>query len=260
MSPEQLRNAGEIDHTSDVWSLGVVAYEALVGQRPFGATTIADLTVRICIDPLPLASSFAPVPHGFDEWFAKACDRDSRARFATASELAEAFRRLLTNDEVIAAPRPEITSIDVSITSTSDHQQSTGPLSRTAHDPPPKNSKRAYWLLASAGVTLVAIAVLRGKADVASPQRPAMSGSQASATTLSGSRRLSAAPEVLDDAGPLEAGPKLEPVPSAAPRSNSSLGAAGGARRPTRPAAKTAPSPASSASSSKFVPDRLYGF
>ena len=53
MSPEQLRNVGGIDQTSDIWSLGVVAYEALVGQRPFNATTIADLIVRICSEPLP---------------------------------------------------------------------------------------------------------------------------------------------------------------------------------------------------------------
>lgn len=95
MSPEQLRGVRNLDHSADLWSLGVVAYECLVGQRPFEGRTIADLTIRICAEPLPVPSENAPVPEGFDEWFARACAREPRARFRSARELVLAFEALL---------------------------------------------------------------------------------------------------------------------------------------------------------------------
>jgi serine/threonine-protein kinase len=54
MSPEQAVGSPPVDHTTDLWSLAVVAYEAMTGRRPFDGLTIGALTVAICADPLPV--------------------------------------------------------------------------------------------------------------------------------------------------------------------------------------------------------------
>src|SRR5262249_23749353 len=43
MSPEQLMGAKDIDARSDLWSVGVVAFEALTGKKPFDADTIGGI-------------------------------------------------------------------------------------------------------------------------------------------------------------------------------------------------------------------------
>ena len=262
MSPEQLRNAAGIDPASDIWSLGVVAYEALVGQRPFAATTIADLTVRICVDPLPVPSSVAQVPPGFDAWFAKACDRHGAARFSTATELARAFQDLLMLETAAPAPALEATRIDVSVASTSIHEQSTGPLARTAHDAPPKRSTRSTWLLAGVGLILLATVLLRNRAGVTSSRASAADPAQPSGTTHLASRPLPPMPEVFDDAGPRKA--ELATEPSLSNSANSPLRSSSSTEETMRHRArlsnKNTPVPAPSASAHKFVPDGVYGF
>jgi len=92
MSPEQLVGAKGIDHRTDLWSLGVVAYQCVVGAKPFDAETFGALTLLIHSNPLPVPSASHPgVPPAFDAWFARACARDPALRFASAKELADAL-------------------------------------------------------------------------------------------------------------------------------------------------------------------------
>lgn len=92
MSPEQLRGQPDLDQRSDVWSLGVVVFEALVGQRPFPAESLPELTLQISSEPLPVPSQLRPeLPRAFDVWFAKACAREREQRFTTVRELADAL-------------------------------------------------------------------------------------------------------------------------------------------------------------------------
>ena len=95
MSPEQAQGNKEVDHRSDLWSLGVIAFECLTGKRPFTSDALGDLVLAICIRPIPVPSEHATVPAGFDDWFAKATARDPEARFQSAREMADAFRECL---------------------------------------------------------------------------------------------------------------------------------------------------------------------
>lgn len=92
MSPEQARGLKNLDARSDNWSLGVIAFEALTGQRPFDGEAVGDLLVKICTSEPPLASSLQPhLPPAIDEWVRKALTRDPDERFQSASELADSL-------------------------------------------------------------------------------------------------------------------------------------------------------------------------
>ena len=94
MSPEQVIGAKDIDHRTDLWSLGVVAFEALTGRRPFEATTIGAISVAICSGPIQRPTEVNPaLSTEIDAWFARACARDLGQRFASAQELSAALER-----------------------------------------------------------------------------------------------------------------------------------------------------------------------
>jgi serine/threonine-protein kinase len=98
MSPEQAEGAKSVDHRTDVWAMGVIACECLVGARPFDADTLGALLLAICAREMPVPSRLGPVPAGFDAWFARACARDVNQRFATAKEAAQELRAVCSGD------------------------------------------------------------------------------------------------------------------------------------------------------------------
>ena len=90
MSPEQWSNAVTVGPASDLYALGVVAYEALTGRRPFTATTLADYADLHCKAAVPaLGDGFSPV---LDRWFDRALAKRPEQRWASALELASALR------------------------------------------------------------------------------------------------------------------------------------------------------------------------
>jgi serine/threonine-protein kinase len=93
MSPEQVTAQKVIDFRSDLWSLGVVAFEALTGQRPFDGPSFGALAVKIATGVPYKPTELKPtLPASVDEWFARACAREPSARFASARELADRLR------------------------------------------------------------------------------------------------------------------------------------------------------------------------
>jgi eukaryotic-like serine/threonine-protein kinase len=91
MSPEQARGNRLVDHRTDLWALGVIAFECVCGSKPFLADALGDLIIQICTEPLPVPSAAAPVPPGFDGWFKRATERDPSRRFQSAEELTQAL-------------------------------------------------------------------------------------------------------------------------------------------------------------------------
>ncbi|UQA60893.1 serine/threonine-protein kinase [Polyangium aurulentum] len=98
MSPEQVKGIQEVDHRTDLWALGVMTYQCVVGELPFDSEGVGDLLIKISIAEPPVPSKvYAGLPAAFDAWFARACARDPDKRFQSARELAEALARVVAS-------------------------------------------------------------------------------------------------------------------------------------------------------------------
>jgi serine/threonine-protein kinase len=96
MSPEQL--SGErVDARTDIWSLGLVMYEAITGERPTGEDpAVAEVVQRVCIQDIPPIRDAAPwVPPQVAELIHCALRRSRDERFQTAREMHDAIVALL---------------------------------------------------------------------------------------------------------------------------------------------------------------------
>src|SRR5690606_21367032 len=92
MAPEQSRG-GVLDHRSDVYSLGVMMYEALTGSVPFPAETIYESILKHATEaPPPLVEKRPDLPPGVVALVERCLAKDPAARFETAEELRDAWR------------------------------------------------------------------------------------------------------------------------------------------------------------------------
>jgi eukaryotic-like serine/threonine-protein kinase len=131
MSPEQVKGQHSVDHRADLWALGCMTYECLIG-RPVWNTDqgVAMTFAAIATATLPTPSrQRADLPPAFDEWFRKALDRDPDRRFQSSKELAEALGRafgqsssvsLVSGQEVAHPGIEEYLSDTVRLASASD--------------------------------------------------------------------------------------------------------------------------------------------
>jgi serine/threonine protein kinase len=240
MSPEQVIGAKDIDFRTDLWSLGVVAYEALTGQKPFHAETVGALALKIHRDPLPVPSTvLRALGTAVDEWFLRACAREPAGRFASAKEMADALALAVTGESmppglrVDAVPTPRVpVGLQTTLPGPAGARDPSGIDARSetgagvglvATDRVPISS-RGKWL-AVGGIALVAVGIgfavprMMAKTDAVTtePKAAASVRAASSATTVPPGPTGPAGPTGTVEMWPLDEKPTAVPTaPTAA--------------------------------------------
>jgi serine/threonine-protein kinase len=164
MSPEQARGGMPVDHRSDLWSLGVIAFHMLTGRRPFDGPDLGDVILKICTEPIPKPSDHGQ-PAAVDRFFATALARDPAARFPSASAMSAAFRALCV----------ELGDAEIDLHAPLAAPVGAPPLSEPSDDPAaletlrgtitqataPRRGRLGLWALAAVGVTLAGFVMYR---------------------------------------------------------------------------------------------------
>lgn len=110
MSPEQLLSPSDVGPQTDVWSMGVVWYEALSGRLPFEGERISDVAFRIAEGRAPpLASRAESVPADLAAAIDRALLRERDRRWTTMDELRQAV------DAACRAWKPMAPSIEIAL-------------------------------------------------------------------------------------------------------------------------------------------------
>ena len=93
MSPEQARSQRYVDHRSDLWSLGVVLYEALTGSAPLGELTdLGEIILSLCVEPpTPIARRAPWIDPAIARVVEQALVINPDARYPSARAMFEAL-------------------------------------------------------------------------------------------------------------------------------------------------------------------------
>ncbi|HEV2664145.1 MAG TPA: protein kinase [Blastocatellia bacterium] len=92
-SPEQLTKGAAIDRRADIYSLGVVLYQMLTGEKPFEADSMPEMIKLHCeAPPRPLREVDPAIPQAVEDVVLKALAKKPADRYQSATEFARAFR------------------------------------------------------------------------------------------------------------------------------------------------------------------------
>lgn len=238
MAPEQVKGEA-VDGRADLFALGVVLYELLLGKRPFAADTITTLVYQILHhDPLAAAADLGRLGEGSAAILRSCLAKDPAARIADGRELARRLRALASDGQataIVAPPGDATTTPTLAI----DAMMATG-------SQPAARWPRWAWgtLGAAALATIVAVMALlgggserRGRDETGGA--PAAAGSLVAATPIAPPADREPPAAILAPGGAMPTVAIVRPQP-AAPTATPTTRAAPAPTRPppTPPAAE----------------------
>jgi len=107
MSPEQGAGEANIDGRTDIYALGSVIYESLVGEAPYTGPTAQAIIAKRYADPVPSARRLRDtIPPNVDSAIQKAMAKIPADRFSTAEQLAVALTTATGSGEIVSVPEP----------------------------------------------------------------------------------------------------------------------------------------------------------
>jgi serine/threonine protein kinase len=105
LSPEQARGNRDIDHRSDLYTVGVIMYEATTGNVPLQAESFNELLFKIALETPPSLAEVAPgIDAAFSQVVARAMARAREDRFQSAQDMAQALAAWLGRQSGLAVP------------------------------------------------------------------------------------------------------------------------------------------------------------
>jgi serine/threonine-protein kinase len=232
MSPEQLRGE-RVDARADVWALGVIAFELVTGEAPFGSGGASTLAAILVNPAPPLDRGRSGVPRALAELVAAALDKDPARRPRDAS----AFACVLSSIGKAAAPistAPETRPVDTRPLAHATTEDALVGGARTGVEP---RRRRALWLGIALVGSAVTAATFAARFREISPSEAQPSAPSAIASTTVTTGPVTNAPAVVETAPH-----RSESVASALALPSST--SAGAVRAPVKPRATSSSAPA----------------
>ena len=203
MAPEQAEECRSVDHRADLYGLGVILYQMLTGELPFGGGNIWNVLLKHATDPPRPPRQLCPelaISDALEQVVLRAMSKDPDDRYPSAAAM--------------------LAALDL------DHEPDADPAAAQA--PPPRGDRNAPWQLA------LVLSLLIGGAFVAS--RLANRAEQNTAPAAADAQLVLQAPDVRPPPRPPEAG-----LDAARPQQDSNLAVTKPRPRPPRPKPKTPP-------------------
>jgi len=172
-SPEQARDAHQVDIRTDIFSLGVVLFETLSGQKPFGNRSLLDLAnPSKKMVPKPLRELNPFVPEGLHAVLDRMLAAYPAQRFATPEQAAQALQAFLA-PKASAAVMPELPAHTVQYNKWVDQYRDPDEADEPAPRPPAPRTTTARTRQPQAAPATVAPRNVALRPQKAAPPRQA---------------------------------------------------------------------------------------
>jgi serine/threonine-protein kinase len=150
MSPEQVRGAKNVDHRTDIWSLGVIVFRLVTGKGPFGTgmTVSAALASVVADEPEGLRAIVPDAPRELEAVVQRCLAKAPALRFASVAELAAALAPLGTEEGRTAVAR---------LVRDRTAAPAQAPVAAAAKAETEAEKGTRWWAIAAAAIVLVAV-------------------------------------------------------------------------------------------------------